>query len=109
MTVTQNALDLVSQSTVVEEKTVEACERKCCKQRKCCQFCGDANLMTMSWWVLSASPLGLADVIARGPVMSQRWLVTVWSGTRIMMLSLVPTRSYAGPTPVNMDQTGELR
>lgn len=57
------------------------------------QFCGDTYLMTMSWWVLSGSPLGFAEVIARGPVISQRWPVTVWSGTRIMMLSLVPTRS----------------
>lgn len=53
----------------------------------------------MSWCVLSGSPLGFADVMANGPVMSHRCAVTVWSGTRIMMLSLVPTRSYAGPTP----------
>lgn len=94
MPVTQNTLDLVSQSTVVEEKMVgKYVSRKVATQRKTCHFCGEANLMTMSWWVLSGSPLGFADVIARGPVMSQRWPVTVWSGTRIMMLSLVPTRS----------------
>lgn len=60
----------------------------------------------MSWWVLSVSPLGLAEVMAKGPVMSMRWTVTVWSGTRIMMLSLVPTRSYPAPTPEGRD-TGE--
>lgn len=53
----------------------------------------------MSWCVLSDSPLGFADVIAKGPVMSHRWAVTVWSGTRIIMLSFVPTWSYAAPTP----------
>lgn len=49
--------------------------------------------MTMLWWVLSDSPLGLAEVIASGPVILHKWPVTVWSGTRIMMLSFVPTRS----------------
>lgn len=67
---------------------------------QCCDFQRrHTDLMTMSWWVLSGSPLGLAEVIARGPVMSHKWAVTVWSGTRIMMLSRVPTRSNAGPTP----------
>lgn len=67
---------------------------QCCPGNKnYVQFCGGTHLMTMLWWVLSGSPLGFAEVIARGPVMSHRWPVTVWSGTRIMMLSLVPTRS----------------
>ena len=43
--------------------------------------------MTMSWCVLSTSPLGLADVIAKGPVMSMRCTRTVRSGTLIMILS----------------------
>lgn len=47
--------------------------------------------MTMSWCVLSTSPLGLADVIAKGPVMSMRCTRTVRSGTLIMILSWVPT------------------
>ena len=61
---------------------------------------GSTHLRTMEWCVLSGSPLGLADVMARGPVRSHRCPVTVWSGTRIMMLSAVPTRSYAAPTPM---------
>lgn len=64
-------------------------------------FTHSTYLITISWWVLSASPLGLADVMANGPVNSHRWAVAVWSGTLIIMLSLVPTRSYAGPTPAN--------
>lgn len=61
--------------------------------------------MTMSWWVLSTSPLGLAEVMAKGPVMSMRCTRTVRSGTRIMMLSWVPTLLYPAPTPA---RTGRM-
>lgn len=72
-------------------------------------FNEDTDLVTMSWWVLSGSPLGLAEVMARGPVMSHRWAVTVWSGTRIIILSRVPTRSNAGPTPALGSWAFEIR
>lgn len=49
MPVTQNTLDLVSQSTVIEEKIVGECvSGNVATKRKTCQFCGEANLMTMS-------------------------------------------------------------
>ena len=69
---------------------------------------GATHLRTMEWCVLSGSPLGFADVMARGPVRSHRCAVTVWSGTRIMMLSLVPTRSYAAPTPTQDQWEGRF-
>lgn len=70
-----------------------------CKNAKQAMFCRSPGCMsglqthvtTMSWCVLSGSPLGLAEVMASGPVMLRRWHVTVRSEIRIMIESLVPT------------------
>lgn len=49
--------------------------------------------------MLSGSPLGLADVMAKGPVTLTRYERTELSGTRIATLSFVPTKSAVSPTP----------
>lgn len=101
LSIAENTLQLMAKAPV-GEKISTTLHRPCCdlvlrlpsvqdtKPRSAATEAGGwhcrgpgTHEMTMSWWVLSTSPLGLAEVMAKGPVMSMRCTRTVRSGTRI--------------------------
>lgn len=62
---------------------------------------------TCKWCVVSASPVGFADVTARGPVWSIRFNVMVLSGMRTAILSGFPMYFSAKSIPRDSNQGPE--